>query len=206
MPSLSLTINKQQLTVNKRKGFTLIELLVARHPKPWRRKSIHGFTLIELLVVIAIIGILASFAIASFTSAQEKGRDSRRKADLDAIKKALELYKTDTQGAKYYPGSTGDLTSGSVKYIKAVPTDPKTKTQAYLYVVAAGTPSCVATSNCTDYRLRAILENSNDPQITASQTTCPGGAAGNFTDAGGAGPDTWTGGAYLADTYVVCSP
>jgi len=179
---------------------------IIHHLKSKVLKVKRGFTLIELLVVIAIIGILASFAIASFNSAQAKGRDSRRKADLDAIKKALELYKTDTTGAKYYPGSTGDLTSGSVKYIKAVPTDPKTTTQAYLYSAAPGTPSCVATSNCTDYRLRAILENSNDPQITASQTTCSGGAAGNFTDADGAGPDTWTGGAYLANTYVVCSP
>src|SRR4030067_3465886 len=66
-----------------------------------------GFTLIELLVVIAIIGILASFAFASFTSAQAKGRDSRRKADLDAIVKALELYKSDSTGAKYYPSGSG---------------------------------------------------------------------------------------------------
>ena len=167
-----------------------------------------GFTLIELLVVIAIIGILASFAIASFTSAQAKGRDSRRKGDLDAIRKALELNRTDTTGAKYYPGNTNDLVSGTVKYIKAVPTDPRTTSQAYRYSVAPTTaPGCIAASNCTDYRLRATLENANDPQITSSQTTCSGGAAGNFTDAG----DGWTGGAYpLVDgknvTYVVCPP
>ena len=186
----------------KKQGFTLIELLVTSQSKPWRRKAIHGFTLIELLVVIVIIGILASFAVASFTSAQAKGRDSRRKADLDALKKALELYRTDTQGATYYPGTIGALTSGSVKYIKAVPTDPRTTTQAYLYSGAPGTPDCAAASNCTDYRLRATLENSNDPQIAGSWATCPSGAAGDFTDAG----DGWTGSTYPANTYVICAP
>src|SRR3990167_10302283 len=65
-----------------------------------------GFTLIELLVVIAIIGILASFAIASFSSAQAKARDSRRKADLDAIVKALELARSDSSGG-YSPVCDG---------------------------------------------------------------------------------------------------
>src|SRR3990167_4751352 len=67
----------------------------------------RGFTLIELLVVIAIIGILATFVIASFSSAQGRGRDSRRKADLDAVKKALELAKADCTGGAYYPVMAG---------------------------------------------------------------------------------------------------
>src|SRR3970040_2207971 len=101
MPTLSRTDNNQQLTINKRRGFTLI----------------------ELLVVISIIGILASFAIASFTSAQAKGRDSRRKADLDAVKKALELFKSDTTGGAKYPNTTtGSLVT--LTYIRALPTDP----------------------------------------------------------------------------------
>ncbi|OGE07316.1 hypothetical protein A2615_00525, partial [Candidatus Curtissbacteria bacterium RIFOXYD1_FULL_41_36] len=66
------TVNREPLTVNRR---------------PWRR----GFTLIELLVVITIIGILAAIAIVSYGGTQERARDSRRKSDLDAIKKALEL-------------------------------------------------------------------------------------------------------------------
>lgn len=57
--------------------------------------------MIELLVVITIIGILVTIAIASFQTAQAKARDSRRKTDLDAFKKALELYKSDTAGGLY---------------------------------------------------------------------------------------------------------
>jgi len=55
----------------------------------------QGFTLIELLVVIAIIGILTAAGLASFSNAQAKGRDARRKEDLKAIQTALQLYYND---------------------------------------------------------------------------------------------------------------
>jgi len=142
MPTLSRTINNQQLTIN--------------------RKS-KGFTLIELLVVIVIIGILASFAVASFTSAQAKGRDSRRKADLDALKKALELSKSDTTGGAYYPFEISQATLVDPKYIKVIPADPSNSTVAYTYT--PGDAGC--STDCTNYTLVACLENAKDPQQDA---------------------------------------
>jgi len=152
MPTLSRTINNQQLTIN--------------------RKS-KGFTLIELLVVIVIIGILASFAIASFTSAQAKGRDSRRKADLDAIKKALELFKGDTSGGAKFP----DTITGSLEttYIRDLPTDPSDSSTNYNYTPYQddGTTACsgggdtpvnASAGDCTTFTLYACLENVNDSQ------------------------------------------
>ena len=65
-----------------------------------------GFTLIELLVVMTIIAILIAAVSASFTNAQIKGRDGKRKADLKAVQQALEVYM-QTNGVyplNYTPG------------------------------------------------------------------------------------------------------
>ena len=49
-----------------------------------------GFTLIELLVVITIIAILAVIGLVIFTGVLKGARDAKRRADIDAISKALE--------------------------------------------------------------------------------------------------------------------
>ncbi len=58
-------------------------------------KSDYAFTLIELLVVIAIIGILAGFIIVSMSGASDSANDSRRKADINQLAKAVMIWKTN---------------------------------------------------------------------------------------------------------------
>ncbi len=58
-------------------------------------KKTKGFTLIELMVVIAVIGVLASVIVASLNSARKKGRDATRMRDMQEIRKAIELYISD---------------------------------------------------------------------------------------------------------------
>jgi len=65
----------------------------------------HAFTLIELIVVITIIAILVSAISISWSKAQLKSRDSRRKSDLKAIQQALDTYFETTNS---FPGSTFD--------------------------------------------------------------------------------------------------
>lgn len=65
-----------------------------------------GFTIVELLIVIVVIGILASITIVAFNGIQGRARDSQRVQDMRSIVKSLELYKT-TYG--YYPAAVGTL-------------------------------------------------------------------------------------------------
>lgn len=59
-----------------------------------------GFTMIELLVVIVIMGILATVGIYTFDKAQAKARDAQRMHDLRKVQAALQLYYQE-QG--HYP-------------------------------------------------------------------------------------------------------
>jgi len=65
----------------------------------------EGFTIIELLIVIAIIGILATLVLTNFQGAQAKGRDTVRKTDINSLYQKLEEYYNDNGG---YPDGALD--------------------------------------------------------------------------------------------------
>jgi prepilin-type N-terminal cleavage/methylation domain-containing protein len=61
--------------------------------KKWSLCRGRGFTLIELMVVIVIIGILAAFSMAKYSSAKEKFFDASMKSDLKSAMMSLEDYR-----------------------------------------------------------------------------------------------------------------
>ncbi|MBI4091722.1 MAG: type II secretion system protein [Candidatus Levybacteria bacterium] len=151
--------------------------LIVRRNKSTRYKARHAFTLIELLVVIVIIGILATFVVASFSSAQGKARDAKRKEHLDALQKALELAKSDSTGGTYYPSAISTTTLVTPSYIKAIPADLSSLNcgeGAGTYCYDATPASC--TTNCTGYTITACLENNNDTQGVAKPVSGDGSA------------------------------
>lgn len=56
------------------------------------RKSISGFTVVELLVVVVILGILATISVVAYGTIAANARDAKRKADVDMIAKHLQVY------------------------------------------------------------------------------------------------------------------
>lgn len=90
---------------------------------PKSRKPIipkSGFTLLELLVVISIIGILIALGTVSYSTAQKKTRDAKRKADIKSIQNGMEQYFSQSNRYSTTPEEVGTMFSG------ALPTDPKT--------------------------------------------------------------------------------
>ena len=53
----------------------------------YMNKKLSGFTIVELLVVIVVIGILASISIVAYNGIQNKARASATDADLVNIEK-----------------------------------------------------------------------------------------------------------------------
>lgn len=91
----------------------------------------NGFTFVELLVVVTIIAVLSGIAMVSFTQTNEGARDSKRKADLEQIRSALEICRAE-QGS--YPASiTTTVTCGGQVYLNPVPEDPREGQVGYDY-------------------------------------------------------------------------
>ncbi len=124
-----------------------------------------AFTLIEILVVATIIGLLAAGASITYSQLAKQSRDARRKADLEQIRAALEMYRS-TNGS--YPTPTvsctfaGTIADASNTYLTTVPKDPKCNTYTYYY-----------TTDGTAYTLGTSLEAPK-----TDETTCVAGQCG----------------------------
>ncbi len=65
-----------------------------------RFKGQEGFTLIELMVVVIILGILATFLVPKLLSRPDQARVVKAKNDIKAIESALKMFKLDNG---FYP-------------------------------------------------------------------------------------------------------
>lgn len=73
---------------------------------PHRGGVQHGFTLLELLVVMVIIGLLASYVGPRYFSQVGKSEIKTTRAQIDALEKALDQYRLDIG---HYPTSEQGL-------------------------------------------------------------------------------------------------
>ena len=160
---MRLENNKKKNVKKNYIGFTRLNIV---------KSNLTGFTLMELLVVISIIGFLASMAIFALNNTRMKARDAKRRADLVQIQKAIEMYFLDNS---YYPlcggsvcsttGYAGDMRNLAIipAYVAKMPLDPTNVNGFYGYYYArgyrkTGSASFTNTTLATDYILATRFE------------------------------------------------
>ncbi len=98
-----------------------------------RPSAAKGFTLIEVMIVIVILGVLASLIVPRIMGRTDEARATVAKADISTIKSALQLYKLDnrtypttTQGlqALVQKPSTDPVPVAWKNYLEKLPNDP----------------------------------------------------------------------------------
>lgn len=125
----------------------------------------RGFTLLELLVVISIIAVLIGLASVSYTTAQKKSRNSKRRGDIQAVSKAFE---------QYYALNTGyaaNCSTMAASLPQGLPTDPKNEAP-YTYTFTC--PDTVS------YCICANLETEVGNSDTSACTFTGGGTKSYF--------------------------
>jgi len=116
-------------------------------PLPRGRRP-YGYTIIELLIVITIIGILASISVPSYLRSQIKARETVLMEDLYQIRRATDAYYADN--AKY-PDSLDDLVNK--RYLRGIPRDPFTQESEWECVPPEATDEGeLAPGGCYDFR------------------------------------------------------
>jgi len=153
--------------------------------------SPRGFTLVEMIVVIGLMGIIISTALAIINpfAQLQKANDAHRKSDLEQLQHAVELYYQD-KGS--YPQSSANfqIMNGATTvgwgntwspYMTTLPKDP-TFSNTYVYYSPAS-------SNGQTYYIYANLERgTTDKQACNSGNACQSiGSAAGFPTANACG-------------------
>ena len=101
--------------------------------RPNRKEE--GFSLVELMVVIVIIGLLATIVLINVMPAADRAAVTKARADIATLEQSIEMYRLDNFR---YPGADVGL-QGLVagRYIRRLPDDPWGN--PYLYSVPGPT-------------------------------------------------------------------
>ena len=101
---------------------------------PLKRRSEDGFTLVELMVVIVIIGLLATAVMINVLPSQDRAMVTKAKADIATLEQAMEMYRLDNftypsggDGLNALVSQPAEAQAGRYRpggYIRSLPKDP----------------------------------------------------------------------------------
>ena len=132
-----------------------------------------GFTLIELIVVIMILGILATIAVPKFLKTSARAHDNATRSSLSVIRNAIEIYTADHNGE--LPGQRGDLPGDLSEYIRGgFPVSaPKKSDLVSYYSIDAAALTSDGSPNGWMYSTRTgeFIVNSNEPLVSDDSLT-----------------------------------
>jgi general secretion pathway protein G len=129
----------------------MVTSYMRRHRQTGTRPSL-GFTLIEMVIVIAIISILLSMAVANYRQSIQAARDASMKQNLFTLRHVIQEFTLDKQRA---PQSLDELIQAN--YLKEIPIDPCTKQKDWR----------------VDEEDTLLAVDQNQPGITDVHSICP---------------------------------
>lgn len=132
-----------------------------------KRRWTAGFTIIEVLIVIVVIGIIASISFVSYNGVQTRSRQAKIETDLTAVQKLIESYKARTGNYPITAASLNPNWSATTANTDAncsmgtrkadwVPDIPTALPQSQATTAISGNPGCyIYVSDGTSYVLSA---------------------------------------------------
>ena len=95
-------------------------------PRPRCRRRVprreQGFSLVELMVVIVIIGLLATIVIINVMPAADRAAVTKARADIATLEQGIDLYRLDR--LRYPSADEGLQALVAGEYIRRLPNDP----------------------------------------------------------------------------------